>query len=74
MLTLGCNISTGISDLKPQPGVSVPAGGCGAVDGLARGLAVDLAPAGVRVNLVSPGAVSVWLFLISTDAHFMWVD
>ncbi|KJA26774.1 hypothetical protein HYPSUDRAFT_198581 [Hypholoma sublateritium FD-334 SS-4] len=55
-------LTGGISDLKPQPGVSVPAGGCGAVDGLSKGLAVDLAPAGVRVNLVSPGVIDteIW--------------
>ena len=40
---------------RPRPGYSVTVGMAGAVDSIARGLAVDLAP--VRVNSVCPGLV-----------------
>lgn len=46
---------TGPGDFRPIKGRAVQAGGCGSLEGLTKGLAVDLAP--VRVNLVSPGAV-----------------
>ena len=45
---------------KPQKNWTVIAGWSGAMEGIARGLAVDLAP--IRVNLVSPGAVHTELF------------
>jgi len=48
-------ITGGVNSWKPQPGWSLPASGGSRVEGLARGLAVDLAP--IRVNLVSPGAI-----------------
>ena len=41
--------------MKPRPNWSLIVGSLGAVDALARGLAVDLAP--IRVNVVCPGAV-----------------
>ena len=40
---------------KPMKGWSYTAGAAGAVDSIARGLAVDLAP--IRVNCVTPGVV-----------------
>ncbi|KAF7186902.1 Short-chain dehydrogenase/reductase phqE [Pseudocercospora fuligena] len=40
---------------KPIPGVAHFIGWAGAIEALARGLAVDMAP--VRVNVVSPGAI-----------------
>lgn len=46
--------------VKPRPTWSLLAGVTGAVDGLTRGLAVDLAP--VRVNVVSPGMVKTELW------------
>ncbi|PPQ82098.1 hypothetical protein CVT25_014344 [Psilocybe cyanescens] len=53
-------LTSGVGGLKPHPGIgwvsSVPA----ALDGLVRGLAVDLAP--VRVNVVNPGAIDTELF------------
>ncbi|ESA41987.1 short chain dehydrogenase, variant [Neurospora crassa OR74A] len=52
--------TSGTNSEKPAPGWSVVAGVCGAIEGLARGLAVDLKP--TRVNLVSPGAVKTELF------------
>ncbi|KZV98392.1 NAD(P)-binding protein [Exidia glandulosa HHB12029] len=48
-------LTHGSSQMKPAKSWSVPAGVCGSVDALARGLAVDLAP--IRVNAVAPGAV-----------------
>ncbi|KAL2039738.1 hypothetical protein N7G274_007597 [Stereocaulon virgatum] len=45
---------------KPKKNWTVIAGWSGAMEGIARGLAVDLAP--IRVNLVSPGAVHTELF------------
>ncbi|WP_037369571.1 SDR family oxidoreductase [Amycolatopsis orientalis] len=48
-------LTSGILGLRPMPGAALAAGSVGAVEGLARGLAVDLAP--VRVNTVRPGPV-----------------
>ena len=48
-------ITGGVNSWKPQPGWSLPASSGSRAEGLARGLAVDLAP--IRVNLVSPGAI-----------------
>lgn len=48
-------LTTGSSMVKPPPAWSLIVGGLGAVDALARGLAVDIAP--VRVNVVMPGLV-----------------
>lgn len=50
----------GTNTEKPSPGWSVVAAVGGALEGLVRGLAVDLKP--TRVNLVSPGAVQTELF------------
>lgn len=53
-------ITGGSNSLKPQPDWSILAGASAAVEGLARGLAVDLKP--LRVNCVSPGAVNTEIF------------
>lgn len=45
---------------RPMPGWTLMAAYGGAIEGMVRGLAVDLKP--VRVNLVSPGAVHTELF------------
>lgn len=47
--------TSGTAGRRPRPGWSLAAASCSAIEGLTRGLAVDLAP--VRVNLVCPGAV-----------------
>ena len=52
-------ITSGVIGTKPTPGWFITAGYSGAQEGLARGLAVDLAP--VRVNCVSPGSVKTEL-------------
>jgi NAD(P)-dependent dehydrogenase (short-subunit alcohol dehydrogenase family) len=41
--------------VRPSPGSALTASGAAAIEGLIRGLAIDLAP--VRVNAVRPGAV-----------------
>jgi len=48
-------LTLGIAGARPQPGWTVGASVCGAMDALTRALAVELAP--VRVNAVSPGLV-----------------
>lgn len=47
--------TSGTAGRRPRPGWSLGASSCSAIEGLTRGLAVDLAP--IRVNLVCPGAV-----------------
>ncbi|MCP2169129.1 SDR family oxidoreductase [Goodfellowiella coeruleoviolacea] len=48
-------LTSGIIGVRPAPGAALAAGGAAAIEGLARGLAVDLAP--VRVNAVRPGPI-----------------
>ncbi|GAB3394032.1 SDR family oxidoreductase [Amycolatopsis echigonensis] len=48
-------LTSGIIGVRPTPGAALAASSVGAIEGLARGLAVDLAP--VRVNTVRPGPV-----------------
>lgn len=50
----------GMRGKRPAPGWSMATAICGGIDGLARGLALDLKP--VRVNVVHPGAVHTELF------------
>ena len=52
-------LTGGVNSTKPGAGWSVMAGWGAAVEGLARGLAVDLKP--IRVNCVAPGAVNTEL-------------
>jgi NAD(P)-dependent dehydrogenase (short-subunit alcohol dehydrogenase family) len=47
---------------RPDPGTSMPAAVTGAVESLTRALAVELAPAGIRVNTVRPGPVRTGLW------------
>lgn len=53
-------LTSGTIAVRPSAGAALMAGGAAAIEGLIRGLAVDLAP--VRVNAVRPGAVhtSLW--------------
>ncbi|KAJ5460827.1 NAD(P)-binding protein [Penicillium daleae] len=53
-------ITGGLRGQKPAPGWAVVTSSCCAVEGLGRGLALDLKP--VRVNVVHPGAVKTELF------------
>ncbi|RAH69236.1 oxidoreductase, short chain dehydrogenase/reductase family [Aspergillus aculeatinus CBS 121060] len=52
--------TSGVNGHRPARGWALAAASGGAVEGMARGLAVDLAP--VRVNTVSPSAVLTELF------------
>jgi NAD(P)-dependent dehydrogenase (short-subunit alcohol dehydrogenase family) len=49
------SMTSGAIGVRPVPGFALGAAGVGAVEGLARGLAVELAP--IRVNVVRAGAV-----------------
>ncbi|MEY9904999.1 NAD(P)-dependent dehydrogenase (short-subunit alcohol dehydrogenase family) [Catenulispora sp. MAP12-49] len=49
------SVTSGTVGVRPVPGFALGAAGVGAIEGLARGLAVELAP--VRVNVVRAGAV-----------------
>jgi len=48
-------LTSGTIGVRPTPGSAVAAAGASAIEGLTRGLAVELAP--VRVNAVRPGVV-----------------
>jgi NAD(P)-dependent dehydrogenase (short-subunit alcohol dehydrogenase family) len=48
-------LTSGLASTRPHAGWSVASSICGAMEGLTRALAVELAP--VRVNIVSPGVV-----------------
>jgi NAD(P)-dependent dehydrogenase (short-subunit alcohol dehydrogenase family) len=52
-------LTGGVNTTKPRAGWSVLAGWGAAIEGLARGFAVDLKP--IRVNCVAPGAVNTEL-------------
>jgi NAD(P)-dependent dehydrogenase (short-subunit alcohol dehydrogenase family) len=48
-------LTSGTIGVRPTPGTAIAASGAGAIEGLTRGLAVELAP--VRVNAVRPGVI-----------------
>jgi len=54
--------TSGVNSFKPGPGWALPAGVGMALDGITRGLAVDLAPSDIRVNCVSPGWINTEIF------------
>lgn len=57
-------LCSGIADRAYVPEYAGGAAICGAVNAMGRNLAVELAPRGVRVNVLSPG------FIIGTDIQF----
>ncbi|KAE8382160.1 hypothetical protein BDV26DRAFT_27628 [Aspergillus bertholletiae] len=58
--------TSGVLTTRPAPGWTLVAATGSAIEGMARGLAVDLAP--IRVNTVSPGAVLTEIFgTLETD-------
>jgi NAD(P)-dependent dehydrogenase (short-subunit alcohol dehydrogenase family) len=65
-------LSTGIAAPRPEPGWTVAASICGALDALTRALAVELAP--LRVNAVSPGVVrsNLWRDMTEEDRSAMY--
>ncbi|GFG24136.1 uncharacterized oxidoreductase YkvO [Aspergillus udagawae] len=58
--TSSFTLTGGLRAHKPAPGWSLVSGWAAGVEGLVRGLALDLKP--LRVNMVSPGAVHTELF------------
>ncbi|SAL52491.1 short chain dehydrogenase [Caballeronia sordidicola] len=67
-------LTTGIAALRPRSGWAFGASVCGAVEALARALAVELAP--VRVNAVSPGliATNLWQNMSEADRSAMYAQ
>ena len=65
-------LTTGAAGDRPNPGWSVAASICGAVDSLVRALAVELAP--LRVNAVKPGVVRspLWSNLSVEDQQTLY--
>lgn len=59
--------TSGVAGARPNPGWSVAASICSAMEGLTRALARELAP--VRVNIVSPGVVRSPLWRGMTEAE-----
>lgn len=64
--------TSGVAGVRPQPGWSVAASICFAMEGLTRALAVELAP--IRVNIVSPGVVrtALWDSLPAADRETLY--
>ena len=65
-------LTTGIAALRPRSGWAFGASVCGAMEALARALAVELAP--LRVNAVSPGliATNLWQDMSEEDRQAMY--
>ncbi len=57
-------LCSGIADAAYVPNYAGGAAICGAVNAMGKNLAVELAPRGIRVNVLSPG------FIIGTDIKF----
>ncbi|KAL9050652.1 MAG: hypothetical protein Q9162_006511 [Coniocarpon cinnabarinum] len=59
-------LTTGAVSERPRPGWGVPVGFATGLHGVARGMALDLAP--LRVNVISPGAVAteLWDHMVSS--------
>jgi NAD(P)-dependent dehydrogenase (short-subunit alcohol dehydrogenase family) len=57
-------LCSGIADRAHVPEYAGGAAICGAVNAMGRNLAVELAPRGIRVNVLSPG------FIVGTDIQF----
>ena len=65
-------LTTGVAALRPRSGWAFGASVCGAMEALARALAVELAP--LRVNAVSPGliATNLWQNMSEEDRQAMY--
>jgi NAD(P)-dependent dehydrogenase (short-subunit alcohol dehydrogenase family) len=64
--------TSGIAGQRPQAGWALGASICAAMEGLARALAVELAP--IRVNIVSPGVVRspLWANMEEADRKALY--
>lgn len=64
--------TSGIAGARPQPGWSVAASICSAMEALTRALAVEIAP--LRVNIVSPGVVrtALWDPMAAEDREALY--
>lgn len=58
-------LTSGIASQRPGPGWALASSICGAMDGLCRAMAVELAP--VRVNAVAPGVIRTNLWNSMTE-------
>jgi NAD(P)-dependent dehydrogenase (short-subunit alcohol dehydrogenase family) len=67
-------LTTGIAKDRPGSGWAVAASICGAIEGLTKAVAVELAP--IRVNAVSPGVVRspLWSQMSENDREQMYRD
>ncbi len=65
-------LTTGIASLRPRKGWAFGASVCGAMEGLTRALAVELAP--IRMNAVSPGVVrtNLWQNMTEQERESMY--
>lgn len=66
------NLTSGIASARPGKGWSMAASICGAMEGLTRALAVELAP--IRVNAIAPGVVrtNLWNSMTETDRENLY--
>ncbi len=66
------SLTSGSAGARPQPGWLVGAGICGAIEAIARTLAVELAP--IRVNAFAPGIVrtELWQGIPEADREAMF--
>ncbi|HET6192992.1 MAG TPA: SDR family oxidoreductase [Trebonia sp.] len=67
-------LTSGTASRRPGPGWAVAASICGAVEGLTRALAVELAP--IRVNAVRPGLVQspLWASMAPASREQLYRD
>jgi NAD(P)-dependent dehydrogenase (short-subunit alcohol dehydrogenase family) len=67
-------LTSGLAGRRPHAGWSVASSICGAIEGLTRALAVELAP--IRVNIVSPGVVKspLWGAMPQADREALYSD
>lgn len=65
-------LTSGIASARPLKGWTIAASICGAMEGFARALAVELAP--IRVNIVSPGLVRtpLWANIPENEREAMY--